>query len=297
MRMHGIGEILRKKTARILSLALILSLTLPAATASAQESINLYRKRDKGDIVVSGTYAHFDDMSGLTGRKNKLTLVFFANKASAEEAAADTVSTPADSDVDVEALQEYSDSRNADVKSILSFGNSWKAANALVDYYLGESYWMYLYPTSDSTVSSSVSSGSSGSSGGGGGGGGGGSATFSGSGYKSSSSGNWSSDQNGWWYKNSNGSYPKDQWSIIKSVWYHFNPEGYAETGWIYSNGQKYYLDPESCGMKTGWIMVGEDWYYLNPVPGSGMLPYGALLVSAVTPDGYTVNQDGVWVR
>jgi glucan-binding YG repeat protein len=247
-------------------------------------------------VVNSGTYAHFEDLSGISGRKNKLTLVFFANKGSAEDAAADTLSTPADSDVDVEALQEYEDSRNADVKSILSFGNAWKTANALMNYYLGESYWMYLYPSSDSAVSGSTSSGSSGSSGGGGGGGG--SAAFSGSGYKSSSSGSWCADQTGWWFKNSDGSYPRDQWSLIKSVWYHFNTEGYAETGWILLNGQKYYLDPETCAMKTGWIMVGTDWYYLNTLPGSGgMLPYGALLVSAVTPDGYTVNQDGIWVR
>ena len=40
--------------------------------------------------------------------------------------------------------------------------------------------------------------------------------------------------------------------------------------------------------METGWVQVENKWYYLNKS--------GALLTNTITPDGYKVNRDGVWV-
>ena len=37
-----------------------------------------------------------------------------------------------------------------------------------------------------------------------------------------------------WWYKEDNGTYPKNAWKEIGGEWYHFDEEGYMETGWIY---------------------------------------------------------------
>ena len=70
--------------------------------------------------------------------------------------------------------------------------------------------------------------------------------------------GEWRLDENGWWFVGNDGSYPKNVW---------------AELTW---NGQ------------TGW-------YYFNEIP-SGPIPLGTMLVSTMTPDGYRVDRNGVWV-
>lgn len=49
---------------------------------------------------------------------------------------------------------------------------------------------------------------------------------------------------------------------------------------------------------KTGWIQSAptSPWYYLNDGSVSGY-PYGAMLVNTVTPDGYSVNENGEWIQ
>lgn len=70
--------------------------------------------------------------------------------------------------------------------------------------------------------------------------------------------GEWRLDENGWWFVGNDGSYPKNVW---------------AELTW---NGQ------------TGW-------YYFNEIP-SGPIPLGTMFVSTMTPDGYRVDRNGVWI-
>ncbi len=78
----------------------------------------------------------------------------------------------------------------------------------------------------------------------------------------------WQQDNNGWWYKRSNGSYPTSQWEQINGHWYHFNESGYMHTGWFQDNDGKY--------------------YYLNNS--------GEMMINYTTPDGYTLDSNGVWV-
>lgn len=78
----------------------------------------------------------------------------------------------------------------------------------------------------------------------------------------------WLRDENGYWYRNQDGSYTKNGWQYIDGKWYFFDENGY---------------------MKTGWIPWKDLWYYCGAD--------GAMLVSTTTPDGYTVNGDGVWVQ
>lgn len=70
--------------------------------------------------------------------------------------------------------------------------------------------------------------------------------------------GNWKSDSNGWKFLQRNGKYATNSWGIVDSYWYYFGSDGYIKTGWIYWNGDWYYLNPESDGkkgqMKTGWV-------------------------------------------
>lgn len=80
--------------------------------------------------------------------------------------------------------------------------------------------------------------------------------------------GEWISDAAGWWYKNADGTYPKDTWQVINEKWYCFDGNGY---------------------MRTGWILSDDKWYYCNES--------GAMLANTITPDGYTLDVDGVRVE
>ena len=74
-------------------------------------------------------------------------------------------------------------------------------------------------------------------------------------------------DSKGWWFKRADGSYPKTEWLENKGKWYFFDQEGY---------------------MKKGWVLWKEKWYYLSG--------NGDMLVDTMTPDGYKVDEDGVYV-
>ena len=111
--------------------------------------------------------------------------------------------------------------------------------------------------------------------------------------YWSNTDGKWSFGRNGssyrneWGYLYYNGSYN----------WYFFDQDGTMETGWVTApDGQKYYLNTASDGkqgaMCTGWKLIDGKWYYFNQEQGASQ---GRLLVGTTTPDGYKVDENGVW--
>ena len=99
--------------------------------------------------------------------------------------------------------------------------------------------------------------------------------------------------QTGWkWFDNhyryfeSNGAM-KTGWIKDKGVWYYLNPEdGIMLIGLHKVNGDHYYFD-ESGAMQTGWKQLDGNWYYFQAD--------GSLLKNATTPDGYKVNEEGIW--
>lgn len=99
--------------------------------------------------------------------------------------------------------------------------------------------------------------------------------------------------QTGWkWFDNhyryfeSNGAM-KTGWIKDKGVWYYLNPEdGIMLVGLHKVNGDHYYFD-ESGVMQTGWRQLDGNWYYFQAD--------GSLLKNATTPDGYKVNEEGIW--
>ncbi|WP_146043808.1 hypothetical protein [Clostridium sp. chh4-2] len=95
--------------------------------------------------------------------------------------------------------------------------------------------------------------------------------------------------RNQWGYLYYNGAYG----------WYFFNQDGFMETGWhTDQDGRKFYLNPFIDGkqgmMCTGWNLIDGKWYYFSMEDGAGM---GQLLVSATTPDGYEVDENGEWIN
>lgn len=99
----------------------------------------------------------------------------------------------------------------------------------------------------------------------------------------------WKQDQTGWSYIMENGSSAANQWLELQGTWYWFDGNGYMATGWRnYTDGSYYYFDPATGAMVSDrWIQDGGAWYYLSAD--------GKLLTNGTTPDGYRVNEYGIW--
>jgi N-acetylmuramoyl-L-alanine amidase len=108
----------------------------------------------------------------------------------------------------------------------------------------------------------------------------------------------WNQNSEGWWYCTDadNGYYytANNGWKYIDGQWYIFNDAGYALKSTWYTdptNGQKYYLDSNCMKVKGEkdkplWLCINGSYYGFNEE--------GQLYVSAATPDGYKVNENGV---
>lgn len=119
----------------------------------------------------------------------------------------------------------------------------------------------------------------------------------------------WKQDERGWWLQKPDGSYPKLEWVMNKNKWYHFDKNGYMQSGWIEVKKIKYFLNPsgvmvsndwsiqngkwyyfnDSGAMQTGWVNWKDKWYYMNAD--------GSMSTNIKTPDGYAVNDKGELVQ
>lgn len=113
-------------------------------------------------------------------------------------------------------------------------------------------------------------------------------------------------------------------WGWIKGkgdIWYygHNISDGDLGTlvkGWHYDNedGKYYYLDPITGIMHSGWSQIDGEWYYFAKITDTykqnwfwnttlgrwlydllGDRSYGSMYASEITPDGYYVNDKGIW--
>ena len=64
-------------------------------------------------------------------------------------------------------------------------------------------------------------------------------------------------------------------WQQIAGSWYYFNPDGRMATGWLNDGSNWYWLDSASGAMKTGWLSLGGTWYYLDAAREGVMLSNG----------------------
>lgn len=106
------------------------------------------------------------------------------------------------------------------------------------------------------------------------------------------------SKKNGWikegayWFLWQNGKKVIGDWYLYKGQWYFLNRHTgrMVANDWIEWKGKWYFLNPDG-SMKTGWQEWKGKWYYLDANQG------GAMAVNTVTPDGYRVGADGVWIK
>ena len=96
-------------------------------------------------------------------------------------------------------------------------------------------------------------------------------------------------------------------WKWFDGQYRYFQASGAMKTGWIKDQGKWYYLEKETGimlvglhtvnahtyyfgpngAMQTGWKQLDGNWYYFQAD--------GSLLKNATTPDGYKVNEEGIW--
>lgn len=115
-------------------------------------------------------------------------------------------------------------------------------------------------------------------------------------------SGTWMPEEAGWKYRYINGSYPKNIWLELKwngaTDWYRFDENGYMVTGWFHDGTNWYYRHNTADGrrghMYLGGHQIDGKWYYFSQ-EGNGTK--GAMLYNTSTPDGYVVDEHGVWVE
>lgn len=81
------------------------------------------------------------------------------------------------------------------------------------------------------------------------------------------SAGTWEANGDKWSFRLPDGGYVKSAWRKINNEWYVFDANGH---------------------MITGWFKDGDKWYYLDES--------GKMLYNRVTPDGYQLDINGVWV-
>ena len=83
------------------------------------------------------------------------------------------------------------------------------------------------------------------------------------------------------------------QWEQVNGRWYAFDEQGYLKTGFFYDAGYDgwFYVD-ENAGMQTGWFQINGKWYYFKDVSDGTR---GIMLKNQKTPDGYFVDENGVW--
>ena len=134
----------------------------------------------------------------------------------------------------------------------------------------------------------------------------------------------WTSSDGQWYYLSKDGDMQKG-WKWIDQAWYYFAESGEMKTGWVKEKDNWYYLDSDG-KMKTGelqldkqeyllakdghmvtgwngnyyyrtsgerakesWTEIDGKWYYFKA--------NGELLKNGKTPDGYTVDEKGVWLK
>lgn len=135
----------------------------------------------------------------------------------------------------------------------------------------------------------------------------------------------WQDDEYGRWLSFGDSTFPTSTWLKVEGKWYYFNKSGYVVkstwigdyylgedgvmyedrktpdgyyvnkngkkliSGWNSNNVGKWYEDEYGNYPTSQWKYIDGYWYYFNN--------YGFMLEDTVTPDGYTVDKEGRWIK
>lgn len=112
--------------------------------------------------------------------------------------------------------------------------------------------------------------------------------TGTGTGLTGQASAGWMQDSKGWYYIKADGNRASGEWQTINGREYWFDDNAYMAVGFRqFSNGDWYYFKENSGMAKNSWIEDQGDWFYLGAD--------GVLLRNTTTPDGYPVDENGIW--
>ncbi|MDD6033439.1 MAG: InlB B-repeat-containing protein, partial [Oscillospiraceae bacterium] len=93
-----------------------------------------------------------------------------------------------------------------------------------------------------------------------------------------------------WYYLGESGAMLENQWVQWNGAWYYLGEGGaMLQSRWLLWNGAWYYLSEGGTMLQSRWLQWNGAWYYLGTD--------GIMLTNAVTPDGYKVDANGVWVK
>jgi len=99
----------------------------------------------------------------------------------------------------------------------------------------------------------------------------------------------WVKDDVGWYYIKADGKRAAGEWLELSDADYWIDSNGYMATGWRqYNNGAWYYFSSSGAMARNRWALDNGKWFYLGDS--------GFMLRNTMTPDGYLVNEDGVWI-
>ena len=95
-----------------------------------------------------------------------------------------------------------------------------------------------------------------------------GSYTFVSSNKPQPAEGAWVQSGGRWWYEYSDRTYPRNEMVFIGNDTYAFDSDGWMITGWTTAVDGQWRFFNESGAMQTGWLWSGGAWYYLDPSSG-----------------------------
>lgn len=100
----------------------------------------------------------------------------------------------------------------------------------------------------------------------------------------------WVQDASGWRFVKTDGSYAAGECLKINGEIYCFKQDTYmVSSGWYQIDGIWYYFRPSGGLATSRWVETNGMWYYVDE--------NGALFTGGTTPDGYRVDENGVWIR
>lgn len=102
--------------------------------------------------------------------------------------------------------------------------------------------------------------------------------------------GTWKQDGTGWWYQTADGLYLYNCLEYINDKWYQFDEDGYMMTGLIQNKETgNFHLFSQDGALviNAGWVEISNgEWVYV-------WRKY--CLVNEKTPDGYFIDETGIW--